>query len=172
MNPNRLACLRSVIRQADQTVGEIANNVKLPPNQASMILRLLQSRGLIASHRKSRWTYYHAEADPLVEHAERVLAAFQAGYRTKPFSDRAVLSTLRAFTHPRRLTLLRLFETRTNVTAEWLMAHARLSQPALWRHARTLKESGLIDYSEKKQTWNLRPQKSLHPLARALLKAL
>jgi len=172
MNLRRLACLREVIRQPNQTVGSIARNTGLPFNQASTNLRLLQARGLISVLRESRWVYYQPKADPLVEHAETVLKALCKTVSAGKYSDTATLRVLRAFTHPRRLTLLGLLRSQSELTIEQLVVHAHISQPAVWRHLQTLAKSAVVEYVPERQTWRIKSLQTRPPLSHLLLSAI
>ena len=141
-NPHRLACLRVVIDSPASSVNEIATLTHLPPNKVSMHLRALQSRGLLHASRESRWVRYHPQPDPLVPSAYPILAAMRVALRLQ--RDPEVLRTLTAFTHPRRLTLLRCLQLSAPLPEETLSGTLRISPPALWRHLRKLASRHLV----------------------------
>jgi DNA-binding IclR family transcriptional regulator len=170
-NANRLACLRVVLKQPGLTVGEIAQKTKLPPNQASVNLRLLQSRGLISSEKRSRWTHYTPDADPFVKHAEAVRDALAAEFFKKRTDVAVVMAKLRAFTHSRRLTILAaLSRAERPLLPEELAAQTRISPPAVWRHLHVLEMAGLVCQGDT--GWELLPESKRSPLVQTMLGTL
>jgi len=169
MNERRLACLAVVLKTPGLSVGEIAVEAGLPQNQASMNLRTLQARGLIVARREGVHIRYFAEPDPLVNHASAVLEAVRRELKNGDGhkSDR-LLETLRAFTHSRRLTILKCLALQAEATTEELVVRARISQPAVWRHLKTLRTSGLVS-ATKDGAWKLMARRSLPALAHKLL---
>lgn len=169
MNERRLACLSVVLKSTGLSVGEIAVKAGLPENQASINLRTLQARGLIAARRDGRWIRYFPEPDPLVKHAATVLDAVRRelkggnGYRTERLK-----ATLRAFTHSRRLAILKCLTFQEESTCEEIVSKARISQPAVSRHMETLRGSGLV-YATKNGAWRMMARRGLSALARKLL---
>jgi DNA-binding transcriptional ArsR family regulator len=141
-NPHRLACLKAVFDQPSCSVEEIAAATRLAPSKASMHLRALQSRGLLQALRLSRWVRYHPHPDPLVPCAAPILNAMKTALRTQP--EERIIRTLTAFTHPRRLTLLRYLQRRAPVAEELLSAATQISRPALWRHLKKLHSRNLV----------------------------
>jgi DNA-binding IclR family transcriptional regulator len=168
MNKRRLHCLKAVFDFPLATVSEIAAKAKIPENQASINLRALQARGLITAVRKSRWTHYLPEADPLVEHARDTLEAIRCAL-AKRNSTTDTLITLRAFTHSRRLAILIVLQRQATATAEQLRAATDISLPAVWRHLATLCESGLVFHDADTDEWRLVAQHKRTLLAKRLL---
>ena len=167
-NENRLACLREVIAQPGLDVGTLAHRLMVSEHHASMMLRALQSRGLIRPVRQSRWVYYYPLPDPLVKSAAPVLSAI----RKKLLNPRAKLSSiiriLTAFTHPRRLAILgRLQECGAQTEAE-MSARLGISRQAMTRHLRKLTRRGLI--LQEDFSCRLLPARDV--LARALLREI
>jgi DNA-binding transcriptional ArsR family regulator len=170
-NANRLACLRVVLKQPGLTVGEVARKAKIPPNQASINLRMLQSRGLISSEKRSRWTHYTSDADPFVEHAEAVRDAFAVEFFKKRTDVSVVMARLRAFTHSRRLAILAVLSRAGRpVLPEALVAQTRISLPAVWRHLHVLETAGLVCQGDT--GWELLPEHKRTPLVKTMLGTL
>ena len=141
-NPHRLTCLKAVLDHPSRSVEEIAAATRLPPNKASMHLRALQSRGLLCALRHSRWVRYSPHPDPLVPCAAPILNAMRAALRAQP--EAHILLTLTAFTHPRRLTLLRHLQLCELAFEDSLSTATQISLPALWRHLKKLEARSLI----------------------------
>ena len=166
MNERRLACLNVVLGSPGLSVKEIAAEAHLPENQASINLRAFQARGLLSARRDGVHIRYFAEPDPLVDHASEVLKAIRRELRRT--SVEAVLVTLRAFTHPRRLTILGCLLNTDEAAADGIVAKTRISQPAVWRHLATLSGAGLVRET-KKAHWQVAPNNRLSGLAKTLL---
>lgn len=167
-NVKRLACLRSVLTAPDSPVGEIARATRLSLSHASLHLRAIQARGLIRARRESRWVRYVPLPDPLVKGSEPILDALRPALLSRRQADLSLVNTLTGFTHPRRLVVLRLLRDRGPLYTEDLRALAKISQPALWRHMRKLRQRALVTYHDDK--WFLAKTRST--LAQALLKLL
>ena len=164
-NPNRLRCLKVVLEEPASAVGEIAERTHVSVCRASECLRALQARGLIQAKRKSRWVRYTAIPDPLVAGSRHLLTALRRILLKEHQKEAAVMRTLTAFTHPRRLAILSLLQKRSPLYSEDIAAITRVSQCAFSRHARKLKVRGLLDYNSGK--WSLR--QPIDTLARTLL---
>lgn len=166
MNARRLACLSVVSETPGLSVGEIAETAGVPENQASINLRALQARGLLAARRDGRYILYFAEPDPLVKHAAAVLAAVRLELGNG--GSEKLIGTLRAFTHSRRLTILRCLALQSGATRETIMSRTHISRPAVCRHLETLRRAGLV-FSTKDGVWRLMARRRLSALKRALL---
>lgn len=169
MNERRLACLAIILKSPGLSVGSVADQAGVPENQASINLRALQSRGLLAAKRDGRWIRYFPEADPLVRHAAKVLNAVrrELGSGDKPEMEK-LAETLRAFTHSRRLTILKCLTLHSGLTVDGIVAKARISQPAVSRHMETLRRSGLV-FATSGGVWRLTARRRLSALAKTLL---
>ncbi|MEI7899787.1 MAG: ArsR family transcriptional regulator [bacterium] len=158
-NPQRLACLKEVLLHPDTTVEEIAAATALPHNKASLGLRALQARGLIRVRRHSRWAHYLPHPDPLVPCAAPILAAMKRVLIAAPVQKGAIIATLTAFTHPRRLSILkRLSLHPLPLTEDTLAVTTHISPPALLRHLKNLQARALAARSDA--GWRLQPKPS------------
>lgn len=164
-NKRRLACLRSVLLRPGDSVGEIAAGVKLPPDQASLCLRALQARGVLHASRDGRWVRYFPWPDPLVPVAAPLLVVMTRALVDDACSEKELLRTLTAFTHPRRLAILGCLQRAAPLSFSLLMRKSHVSSPALVRHLRKLSDRGLV--REERGGWSLAP--ALKPLAAGLL---
>ena len=126
---------------------------KMPVDQASINLRWLQSRGLLAVERVGRWTFYSPQADVRVRDAAALLRIMTASIRRR--DDRQqMMQALTAFTHPRRLLLLQALMT-SPLTAEQLVRRCQFSLPAVYRHADKLLRRGAIAQKAEHQPYCL-----------------
>ena len=138
----------------------------MPQNTATQYLRALQSRGLLAANRKSRWVFYVPRADASVQHAEPMLAAMKkAIVQDEPREEMA--AHLTAYTHPRRIMIARRLATGV-ARLETLAHDTCISVPACYRHLDKLQSRGVV-VVDARGSWKL-----AHPatgLATALLHA-
>jgi len=167
-NAGRLSCLREVLAQPGLNVGTLARRLKVSEHHASMMLRALQSRGLIRPIRQSRWVYYYPMPDPLVKSAAPILAALRKKLLTKRVDEFSIIRILTAFTHPRRLAILAYLHERGAQATPDICVPLGISQQALSRHLRKLIVRRLILYEEGR--YCLRPTGDV--LARTLLHEL
>ncbi|MEI6210558.1 MAG: ArsR family transcriptional regulator [bacterium] len=154
-NARRLCLLRSVVVDGAGCVSELAQRTSLPEEKASQHLRLLQSRGLLRAMRTGPHVSYHARADPLVKHAEPLLAALCDAVRVESAED--LLSEVTAFTHPRRQVLVRCLAEKP-LDAVALAARSKISMPAVFRHLRKLRRRGLVGCTSEDTYVLLRPE--------------
>ncbi len=147
-NAKRLLCLKAVLEQPGRTVGDIAACVRISENQASEHLRALQARGLIQASRESRWVHYFPLPDPLVASARPLLAAMTRVLLVEGKTEKEIICTLTAFTHPRRLAILRYLQKTNRASADNLTASTQVSLPALSRHLGKLAARRLISYDD------------------------
>jgi len=143
-NEQRLACLLAVLRDPFSSVNEIAARLDLPLDKASLGLRALQARGLIQAQRVSRWVRYLPLPDPLVPDAAPTLAALRKALKQDAATPATTIRTLTAFTHPRRLALLRHLQQHKEASVKVLSSSNQISIPALHRHLLKLKTRALI----------------------------
>jgi DNA-binding transcriptional ArsR family regulator len=162
----RLACLSAVLTHPDGTVEELAGIAGVPVDQASLCLRALQARGLISPQRHSRWVRYSPLTDPLVPSAAPVLAAMRRALLDDKMSAEAVTGELTAFTHLRRLAVLRVLGQHGSLSPERLSVLTQISPPALLRHLNKLLRHGLVRH-ERRGKWSAASAPS--QLAKALL---
>lgn len=143
-NARRLACLRVVMGTPNLCVQEIAREVRFDEAQVSLALRALQARGLIAAVRISRWVRYVPEPDPSVPSAKPLLTALRRALRSGGMSDAEIIRVVTAFTHPRRLAMLRCLHLRAPLSLETLSTACGISMPAANRHFHKLLARGML----------------------------
>jgi DNA-binding transcriptional ArsR family regulator len=136
-------CLRVVIESPGRSVGEIAKAVGVAASTACVELRALQARGLIVARRESRWVRYFPESDPSVRSAGPVLRALASALKTgEPLET--IMKQVTAFTHPRRLLVIRRLQRKSPLDILSLAAQCKMSAPAAFRHVRKLVARGLV----------------------------
>jgi DNA-binding transcriptional ArsR family regulator len=155
-NRKRLACLRAVVGLPDRPVKVLAARAALAQPVASAYLRQLQARGVIAARRDGRWVRYQPRAEPTVAHAAPVLAALRRALSRGGARDGILLRRLAAFTHSRRLRLLRALRADADTDFAVLQQRAPMPKPALVRHLRKLAASGVARRTDR--GWRLAPR--------------
>jgi len=161
----RLGLLRSVIQTPDQTVTGLASQLRISVPRTSQELRRLQSRGLIQAHRTGVHVFYRPAPDRLVSTAEPLLRAMQDAFRLFPPSeDESAVRIAAAFSHPRRISILRLL--LIGPTSSWVLQETSgMSRDALNRHLAKLRVAGFVRRDGK----NILIVDHPHPLAQSLI---
>lgn len=160
---HRLELLRSVITEPGSTVSALAASTKLQESYASIELRKLNARGLIQARARGRYVFYWDEANPSVEHAGGILDALRAAFSAKTTNER-IIQTATAFTHPRRIMVVKALGLGGKTIPELSMA-TQISQPALYRHLNKLAARGFVKVHDER--WRLDDPRL--PLAHTLL---
>jgi DNA-binding transcriptional ArsR family regulator len=164
-NPVRLRMLQAVLTQPGAYVSAVAKSCRVPLNTASTGLRALQARGLITARRVGPYVFYAPQTDADVRHADAVLTAISAALRRgDPIIG--VMKVVTAFTHVRRITLVRTLDTKSGLLSGTLSQRCGISQPALRRHLAKLARRGMVA-SNKRHLWQVTVPPT--PLGRALL---
>jgi len=144
-NQRRLDCLRAVLTNPGSTVEDVASIANIPESQASLCLRALQARGLIHPQRLSRWVKYTPIPDESVPIAAPVLEAMRRSLLVNKLGNQEIMHTLTAFTHPRRLVILRaIHRSGTPQSTGSLSTLTKISIPALLRHLTKLEQRYLV----------------------------
>jgi len=161
----RLNLLRHILEGADPSVSELAEAMALSHPRASQELRRLQSRGLVKAVRSGRWVRYRPVPDPKVPSAKPLLLAMRAALAdSSPKADEETIRLAKAFSHNRRLNIVRELLNGPHSAAE-LQSLTGISGMALFRHLRRLKEGGVIQRNGN--LWEIAPNS--HPLIHCLL---
>jgi DNA-binding transcriptional ArsR family regulator len=142
-NPLRLRLLRELTLCDEATVTALAARVGVTTEEASMNLRALNARGLITARRKSRWVLYQAIPNPAVRGSGLLLKAVLPLLKGGAAGRRTIIRLATALTHPRRVALVRLLAVKPS-PIEDLRKAARMSRQAWIRHAKKLRDRGLI----------------------------
>ena len=149
-SPTRLNCLKTVLKQPDSTVKQVAKMVRISEAQASLALRALQSRGLLSARRQSRWVLYTPDADDSVVSAASVLSAMKSALLDDSVAETKIISAVTAYTHPRRVEIVRALAFSEAIEAQTLSPQVGISLPALFRHLDKLIARGVIINTNRK----------------------
>lgn len=164
-NENRLKLLWRLMQEGESSMGQLAKSVGMGEPSASMHLRALNSRGLIKAERRKLYVFYSVEANTEVEHASDLLEALRICHANGASYSQVVRNTT-AFTHPRRISIVRVLSAGGMSTAD-LSMKTQISPQSLSRH---LKKLVLREFVEKKGDLVCLKKQS-HPLSKALLRA-
>lgn len=165
-NQNRLAVLHLLFEHGEMTVSEMSARTHHSMDVTSTMLRQLQARGLLRTRRTGRWVYYRPAADPLVAHARELLTALRPCIST-PSGRRRAFRDLTAFTHPRRIALVRAMASGIE-EAGVLRRACAISEPAFHRQVGKLMARGVVRKGDRRGAyWLAQPQCTL---SRCLLK--
>ncbi|NLL83287.1 MAG: metalloregulator ArsR/SmtB family transcription factor [Lentisphaerae bacterium] len=166
-NECRLQCLREVVTTPGLCVTEIAQAVGISISDTSFHLRLLQSRGLIIARRVGRWVYYSPVADPLVPSAAPLLEVMSHLFLQGEALPH-IMKQVTAYTHPRRLQILRLVQQKSPLTVLTIARRCNISLPATYRHIHKLITRRLIGYNDDIVTF-LPPSQPIHQVMLRLI---
>jgi len=141
-NRRRLRLLSWIFQQMEITVTTAAQQFGWPLGYTSSALRLLQSRGLLSVQRSGRIVCYFPTPDPTVPFSSDLLEALRCVLFT-PKGLEDAFATLTAFTHPRRLEILRALARGIDKPFD-LLRITSMSFPALNRHLAKLRRRGFV----------------------------
>ena len=164
-SPIRLRCLKLVLDNLGITVETVAAGLQITEAKASLCLRALQSRGLLSSTRRSRWLIYSPETDPKVKAAQPFLDAVSTALHSRRISLDNIEKAVTAYTHPRRIVIVRLLNSSGPLNMFMLSDMSDISLPALCRHLQKLVNRQVV--SETGNDYALRTPRTA--LAQALL---
>jgi DNA-binding transcriptional ArsR family regulator len=146
-NRQRLLILRCLLRKAPQTVTQIAASLGFGMPLASQYLRMLQARGLIRSDRSGREVFYSDRTDPLVPSAAGLLRVLRSALTSSDASLDEAMFMVTAFTHPRRVLIVRTLGP-AGMRVEELRRATGISTRAMRRHLTKLRKRGVLSQNE------------------------
>jgi DNA-binding transcriptional ArsR family regulator len=142
-NSNRLKMFALLVREPGLTVSAAATRVRVSLPLASLYLRALEARGLLASKRTGRWVTYqvsggNSAVGPLV-------SAMRSSTKRNGKFVQSTFKLATAFTHPRRIDVFRALMNRPQTMKELKVA-TRIPGRALLRHLQKLATRGFVLY--------------------------
>ena len=164
-NPVRLRALQLLHRQAPLAVSVVSRKQRLSASQATQVLRALQARGLLRARRRGAWVLYAPDANPSIAYAPALAAAMRAALSAAGSDLRPVVADMTAFTHERRIGIVRALAGGADTRAR-LRAACRICPQALGRHLDKLFRRGVVA-ADAEGRLHLPPPRT--PLAAALL---
>ena len=163
-NRKRLLLLRHVISAPNVSVSATAQALGMPLSVASQYLRILNARGLLQAKRQRRQVLYEVSHDPSLPETRILLEALQRTFqgRANPFEK--AFQALTAFTHPRRIILVRAVAAGAD-NLKSIRVKTGISSNAALRHLKKLRQRGYV--AQRADTYKcLCPAE---PLAKALM---
>ena len=142
-NARRLRVLQALNQSGRMSVSAVAARCRLSMSNATQILRALQARGLLQARRTGVWVIYAPRVNPAVAHARPLAGALRKALSVSQDDYRPILAQLTAYTHPRRIAIVKTV-ARGRSTPQEVRTACRLSRPALSRHLRKLKRRGVL----------------------------
>jgi DNA-binding transcriptional ArsR family regulator len=157
----RLRILRVLAVLGEQTVGQLAEATQIDPCDASYHLHALSVCGVVWRRRSASFVYYRVADEPSNEltHAAvwflrdvfkrvrkgdpRVVAESDQRH-SGVISDDALIQYCEAFTHPRRLQIIRYLSTHGPSELAGMREELRMSPAACSRHVGKLLERRLL----------------------------
>jgi len=130
--------LASLLERSGQTVTGIAEANGISLSLACQYLRALNARGILSARREGRWVRYRVEPNATIPETTSLVAALR--YDLLHGSDAVgnVFRDLTAFTHPRRITIIRTLHGTNGLAFGILRARSGISREALRRHIKKL----------------------------------
>ena len=142
-NRNRLQILALLIRQPDQTVSAVARQMKLSVPTASQYLRALEARGLLTCRRVGLQVKYRSSVATAGSAAGQIITALRLVFSRRGQSVQRLFDLATAFTHPRRIELIRAIKNGADSFGK-LEAATHISSPALSRHLAKLEARAFV----------------------------
>ena len=145
-NRNRLRLIKAMIGREALTVQELMDVCNMKQSACSQNLRLINSRGLTFVSRQGRWVRYGLGADQNVQQAKPLLNAVVEALRGGKADEDidSLIYRLTAFTHPRRIALLRVINEMKVAGMTDLQIRCGISLPALYRQVDKLESRGIV----------------------------
>jgi DNA-binding transcriptional ArsR family regulator len=161
----RLDLLRLLLIGNEISVREAASKVGVSPNHASTQLRALNARGLIRREPCGKFVFYRAQANPDLPVVRPILSAIRHSVEARQ-TNQWLMQRFTAFTHPRRIEIVRLLSGRSMRYVE-LRKETRCLDRSLCLHLEKLVRRGVAEASEG--VYHLTPPRDV--LSRTLLHA-
>ncbi len=164
-NRVRLRMLGVLLRHDEMAVSAVARAVGVSDVVASQELRALGARGLLTARRDGLWVFYRVSPDPSIRGTTELLSALRRAFSERTQPAEAVFRLTTAFTHPRRIEIVR-FLSDGAMSREVLSRSTAIGRRALERHLAKLARRGFVKKGAAE--WHLECPR--HPLAAALLR--
>lgn len=153
-------------------VVELAAEASLPVPTASLYLRTLNARGLISVVRTGSYVYYGTGSDRSLPVAMSIQESFRRLFTLKKLPTGwtgKLLPLLRAYSNPRRESIVRLLLTCQPLRYSELRKLSGLCETSFLRHLGILTSAGIVELDQNGSYSLAKPRNSL---AAVFLKAL
>lgn len=153
-NHKRLELLQATFgSQRPLSVSELAASLDMPLPLTAVYLRLLNARGLLTAKRSGRWVRYSVGTDQSIPGNRELVAALRYTFRSDDNPTEKIFKWVTAFTHPRRIRIVKMLKENGRQSIATLQARTHYSVDALKRHLKKLNDRGLI--SSEDAYWEL-----------------
>jgi len=142
-NESRLRILKRLMRGAELCVTEIADAEEITPVVASQHLRMLHELGILKQTRKSKWTFYSMDAAPESMLIQEIHKPLERELVRKQGQIPELLKLMTAFTHPRRVEIIKQL-AKSPRTFNELTSACAISPRAMIRHLSKLQSRNFI----------------------------
>jgi len=143
-NLERLGVFQHLLKNPDQAVSDVAAALQLSESHASQILRTLNARGLLGARRDHRWVYYRVAPDPSIPESAPLIRAIKRTFDTLDEPEQSIFRDATAFTHPRRVLIVRTLAIQGSLTPHQIRSSTGISRQALDRHFHKLRARGFV----------------------------
>jgi DNA-binding transcriptional ArsR family regulator len=126
------------------SVSSIAATAEVLPSRASVHLRLLNSRGLLSAKRSGRWVLYRLEPDSSIPESKDLINGLKQAFQNNPEPVEQIYRMTTAFTHPRRIAMVKLLDAKGPLLLDRLAVVTGYSSDALRRHLAKLEDRGVV----------------------------
>ncbi len=166
-NRRRLAVLRFLLRHQRQCVSDVAAQVGISESSASQCLRALNARGILDARRTSRWVVYTVSPNSTISFSEALVTAMKRQLSRRLGAIEGAFRNLTAFTHPRRIRIVRELNRSPGLSIVALVVRCGISLPAMKRHVSKLVRRDIVVRNQR-GTYAL--ARKLSPLAHELVR--
>jgi len=157
--------LKYLLEKGQGTVTEVAEANGLSVCLTSQYLRTLNARGILLAERDRSWVRYRVGANPTIAETAPLITALKHDLLSRRDAVDAAFRDLTAFTHSRRIAIVRCLRGTAGLTFSALTGRTGISRDALRRHLRKLISRGIVTVQDDVYTC-CRPSSRL---ARALV---
>lgn len=128
------------------TMGQVADSAGIRLTTCCLYLRCLNARGLLKVKRVSQFVLYWIGSDPSVKHAQALSDAVVQALKNKKDTHaiESVFKGLTAFTHPRRLMIVRTLRFDQPVCLEDLNYRTHIPVRSLYLHLDKLQRREIV----------------------------
>jgi len=158
--------LRCLAVLGEQNVTQLADATQRPQFAVSANLKVLATSNLVWRRRSGSFVYYRLPEESSRPTLCAVVGVLRRLYADTPprspqtvslasredspeWSDAALTTWFRAFTHPRRLQITRLVHTHKAAAVPLLTRTLGMSHSACWRHLSTLQDRGILSIRDR-----------------------
>ncbi|MBI2439771.1 MAG: ArsR family transcriptional regulator [Lentisphaerae bacterium] len=160
----RLRVLSELCAHPDQRVSDIARRLGLSLPLASQSLRTLNARGLLLARRFGPSVYYRLGANRSIPYSEHLLRALRKTFAGDKNAGRNIFLYSTAFTHPRRVLIIKTIRERRMRLKE-IAFETKIPSSALGRHLIKLIARGFLKHADYRYSCSV----ARHEFARVLL---